>query len=387
MPSVVPRACRYATFPKSASWVRARAASRRRKSSPTTAFRSTCPGKSDRVGGNWGFKNRNGMSVGLSFAAYPHIAHTRWRTRFSDAARFSRLSAITQITRYFERLCRSLRLSRSDRVQRRRLEGRADGGRLVEGDARGRRDPPLRRVVRREWGTIGDPRLPEPAFPGSFSGKQIHSHAYIDPSETGRLHRQERARGRLRQFGARYSRASSDARALPRTCSCRSGAAIGSSRNISGGEVLDSQVSHPSEEAPLLQRAMPPWLMRRLAERRLAQTAGRPEQYGLMKPDHHLLERTSSGREPGNLRSRRLGRRAPEAQYQGAAQFEDRLPSTATRKTSTSSSGAPAIRSHSRSSTRARSRRRATTLRCAADDRSALRQSVSSSRCCSRSAP
>ena len=55
------------------------------------------------------------------------------------------------------------------------------------------------------------------------------------------------------------------------------------------GRVLDAAVTHPSQDPPWLHRAMPLWLLRRIAERSLSQTAGRPEQYGLARPDHPLL--------------------------------------------------------------------------------------------------
>jgi hypothetical protein len=56
-----------------------------------------------------------------------------------------------------------------------------------------------------------------------------------------------------------------------------------------GGKVIDANNVHPSLDPPLWQRMMPDSLMRWLAERHVAATAGRPEQYGLPKPDHALL--------------------------------------------------------------------------------------------------
>jgi hypothetical protein len=56
-----------------------------------------------------------------------------------------------------------------------------------------------------------------------------------------------------------------------------------------GGKVLDAHSVHPSQDPPLWQRLIPGELMRWLVERQLAATAGRPEQYGLPKPDHPLM--------------------------------------------------------------------------------------------------
>src|SRR5262249_19320968 len=56
-----------------------------------------------------------------------------------------------------------------------------------------------------------------------------------------------------------------------------------------GGEVLDARVEHPSKDPPWLSRVIPTAWMLSLAERRLVQATGRPEQYGLLAPDHRFL--------------------------------------------------------------------------------------------------
>ena len=51
----------------------------------------------------------------------------------------------------------------------------------VEGHSRSRRDPPLRCAVRRQW-SPRSARWPNPRFPGASTGKELHSHSYIDPT-------------------------------------------------------------------------------------------------------------------------------------------------------------------------------------------------------------
>jgi hypothetical protein len=52
---------------------------------------------------------------------------------------------------------------------------------------------------------------------------------------------------------------------------------------------LDARISHPSQDPSWIERRLPRRLLLWLAERRLAATTGRPEQFGLPKPDHPFL--------------------------------------------------------------------------------------------------
>ncbi|HEU4974593.1 MAG TPA: NAD(P)-binding domain-containing protein [Baekduia sp.] len=142
-----------------------------------------CIEASDRVGGNWVFGNRNGMS-----AAYRdlHINTSRQRMEYSDfpmPADFPDYPHHTQIAAYFDQYVdhfgfrdRIVFRTRVEHVERRPdgvYEVRTDDGQTREYD-----------VVLVANGHHWDPRWPEPAFPGSdtFEGEQLHAHSYVDNS-------------------------------------------------------------------------------------------------------------------------------------------------------------------------------------------------------------
>ena len=139
-----------------------------------------CYEKSDRVGGNWVFGNRNGMS-----SAYRslHINTSRARMEYSDfpmPASYPDFPHHSQIAAYFEAYVDRFgfrdRIRFETGVERARRTGAdgiweitTDGGETLCYDA-------LLVANGHHW----DPRWPEPAFPGSFDGVQMHSHSYID---------------------------------------------------------------------------------------------------------------------------------------------------------------------------------------------------------------
>jgi hypothetical protein len=140
--------------------------------------------KSDQVGGNWVFGNRNGMS-----AAYRslHINTSRDRMEYADFPMprdFPDFPHHTQIARYFndyvdhfglrERILFETGVEHAAR--------RADGVWEVTTDAGETR---LYDALLVANGHHWDPRWPEPAFPGSesFEGVQMHAHEYVDNSD------------------------------------------------------------------------------------------------------------------------------------------------------------------------------------------------------------
>jgi len=142
-----------------------------------------CIEASDRVGGNWVFGNRNGMS-----AAYRdlHINTSRDRMAYTDfpmPADYPDYPHHSQIAAYFDAYVdhfgfrdHILFETRVEQVTR-----GADGIYTVTTD-----DGVVREydVVLVANGHHWDARWPEPAFPGSadFAGTQIHAHEYVDPS-------------------------------------------------------------------------------------------------------------------------------------------------------------------------------------------------------------
>jgi dimethylaniline monooxygenase (N-oxide forming) len=140
-----------------------------------------CFEKSDRVGGNWVFGNKNGMS-----SAYRslHINTSRQRMEYSDfpmPAEYPDFPHHAQIATYFDSYVDHFglreRITFETGVERASLE--PDGTWIVELEGGERRRYDMLLVAN---GHHWDPRWPEPAYPGSFEGTQMHSHHYIENS-------------------------------------------------------------------------------------------------------------------------------------------------------------------------------------------------------------
>ncbi len=133
---------------------------------------------SDRVGGNWVFRNKNGMSASYSTL---HINTSRERMEYADfpmPKSYPDFPHHSQIAEYFDAYVDHFgfrdRIRFETPVQR--VE-RTAGGWDVDGDA-------FDAVIVAN-GHHWDARWPEPAFPGtdSFTGEQMHAHAYTDPEQ------------------------------------------------------------------------------------------------------------------------------------------------------------------------------------------------------------
>ncbi len=142
-----------------------------------------CFEKSDRVGGNWVFENRNGMS-----AAYRDlfINTSRPRMEYSDFPMpdsYPDFPHHTQIAAYFDAYVDhfGLRDLITFETGVERATRDADGAWTVELDSgETRRYDALLVANGHHW----NPRWPEPAFPGAdtFGGSQLHAHSYVDNS-------------------------------------------------------------------------------------------------------------------------------------------------------------------------------------------------------------
>jgi dimethylaniline monooxygenase (N-oxide forming) len=145
-----------------------------------------CFEKSDRVGGNWVFGNRNGMSSSYSTL---HINTSRERMEYADypmPASYPDFPRHDQIARYFDAYVDHFNLRGritfntgvehvrrcEDGVWEVTIEG--DG---AEGGRETRRYDALLVANGHHW----DPRWPEPTVPGTFDGEQIHAHDYKEP--------------------------------------------------------------------------------------------------------------------------------------------------------------------------------------------------------------
>jgi dimethylaniline monooxygenase (N-oxide forming) len=138
-----------------------------------------CFEKSDRVGGNWVFGNANGMS-----SAYRslHINTSRERMEYTDfpmPKSYPDFPHHTHIAAYFddyvdhfgfrERIAFETGVEQAERADDGTWTVALDTGETRRYDA-------LVVANGHHW----DPRWPEPPYPGSFDGEQVHAHFYVD---------------------------------------------------------------------------------------------------------------------------------------------------------------------------------------------------------------
>lgn len=146
-----------------------------------------CFEKSDQVGGNWVFGNRNGMSSSYSTL---HINTSRERMEYADFPMppdYPDFPRHDQIARYFNDYVDHFdlreRITFGTGVEHARpcedggwevtLAGAGAGGSEV------RHYDALLVANGHHW----NPRWPEPPIPGSFDGEQIHAHDYKEPGQ------------------------------------------------------------------------------------------------------------------------------------------------------------------------------------------------------------
>jgi len=243
-----------------------------------------CFEKSDRVGGNWVFGNRNGMS-----AAYRElfINTSRPRMQYADypmPESYPDFPHHTHIAAYFEKYVDRFglreRITFNTGVER--ATRRADGAWQVDLDD-GR--SALYDVLLVANGHHWDERWPEPPFPGSdsFSGVQMHSHAYRDSSSFAEQSVVVVGMGNSAMDIA--VEASYVARET--YLSARSGVWIVPKYIF--GKPVDQMSNDP--HVPFAVRR---WMFERL----IRASAGPPERFGLPKPEHRFGQAhpTISGR-------------------------------------------------------------------------------------------
>jgi len=138
-----------------------------------------CFEKSDRIGGNWVFGNRNGMS-----SAYRslHINTSRERMEYTDfpmPKSYPDFPHHAQIAAYFDAYVD--RFGFRDRIAFEtgveRAERAEDGTWTIALDTGETRGYDALVVAN---GHHWDPRWPEPPYPGAFDGEQLHAHFYVD---------------------------------------------------------------------------------------------------------------------------------------------------------------------------------------------------------------
>jgi cation diffusion facilitator CzcD-associated flavoprotein CzcO len=245
----------------------------------------TCFEASDRVGGNWVFGNKNGMS-----AAYRslHINTSRERMQFADfpmPASYPDFPRHDQIAAYFEQYVDHFgfrdRIRFETKVEHAR---RLDDGTWelrIEGQDAPERYDMLLVANGHHW----DKRWPEPAFPGAdtFKGVQLHAHDYVDNQD---LRDKDVVVLGMGNSAMDISVEASEV-AANTYLAARRGAWI--IPKYLFGKPLDTLATNPR---------VPMGLGGRLMEKIVSLHVGRPEKFGLPKPDHHLNQAhpTISGR-------------------------------------------------------------------------------------------
>lgn len=243
-----------------------------------------CFEKSDRVGGNWVFGNKNGMS-----AAYEglYINTSRERMQYADypmPKTYPDFPHHTQIAAYFDAYVDHFDLRRritfETSVEHAELEGREPQRWRVRLSTGEERTYDMLLVAN---GHHWDPLWPEPPFPGTFSGRQLHAHDY-------------RSKDELRGKRVVVVGMGNSAMDIAVEASEVGKRAFLSAR--SGVHVIPKYMfGRPLDQ--LFTSARVPWSVRqRLGEALHKLSVGEMERYGLPKPDHRLGEAhpTISGR-------------------------------------------------------------------------------------------
>ncbi len=243
-----------------------------------------CFEKSDRVGGNWVFGNKNGMSAAYRFL---HINTSRERMAYSDfpmPADYPDFPRHDQIAAYFDAYVD--RFGFRDRIRFETGVERAE--RLPDGTwelATDTGDTQRYDMLLVANGHHWDKRWPEPAFPGAdeFEGVQMHAHDYVD---------NESLRDKdvvVLGMGNSAMDISVEASDVARTTylAARRGAWI--IPKYLFGRPLDTLATNPR---------VPMSIGGRILEKIITAHVGRPEKFGLPKPDHNFGQAhpTVSGR-------------------------------------------------------------------------------------------
>jgi hypothetical protein len=243
-----------------------------------------CFEKSDQVGGNWVFGNRNGMS-----AAYRDlfINVSRERMAYADypmPTSYPDFPHHTHIKEYFDNyvdhfsLRERITFETSVEHATRRADGvweiRLDTGESREYDA-------LLVANGHHW----DARWPEPTFPGqdTFAGEQLHAHSYVDNSIFAGRDAVILGMGN----SAMDIAVESSYVAANTYLSARKGAWI----------IPKYVFGKPVDQLPNNPR-VPFAIRQRMIHQTIKTITGPPERYGLPKPDHKFGEShpTVSGR-------------------------------------------------------------------------------------------
>ncbi|MBF6556348.1 MAG: NAD(P)-binding domain-containing protein [Acidimicrobiales bacterium] len=237
-----------------------------------------CFETSDRIGGNWAFGNPNGHS-----SAYRslHIDTSKDRLSFKDfpiPRDFPDFPHHTQIKQYLESYAEAFSLKEHIHFENgvekaTRLPG--GGWELLTQDGQTRHFDALVVANGHHW----DPRYPN--FPGEFTGETIHSHHYIDPTTPLDLHGK-----RIVVVGIGNSAADVVSELSQKT---HENTVFLSTR--SGAWIIPKYIFGVPADALIMKLSVVPmkW-QRRILRKFPIWLSGRPEKYGLPRPNHNFLE-------------------------------------------------------------------------------------------------
>jgi dimethylaniline monooxygenase (N-oxide forming) len=236
-----------------------------------------CFERSDRVGGLWVYKNRNGLS-----SAYRslHINTSRERMEYPDfqmPTSYPDFPHHAQVAEYFDAYVDHFGLR--DRITFETTVERAvrstDGAwEVVLDRGETRRYDALVVANGHHW----DPRWPEPPFPGgdAFAGVQMHSHDYKEPE----LFRDRRVVVLGMGNSAMDIAVDASYTAAATYLAARRGAWV----------IPKYMFGRPFDQFPQPGPVVPFRVRQRMAQTALRVAVGSMERYGLPKPDHRLLE-------------------------------------------------------------------------------------------------
>jgi dimethylaniline monooxygenase (N-oxide forming) len=272
---------------------------------------------SDRVGGNWVFGNRNGMS-----SAYRdlHINTSRERMEYSDypmPKRFPDFPHHTHIASYFNDyvdhfgLREHIRFETSVHHAGRRPDGVWE---LELRPARGEGRTELYDALVVANGHHWDPRWPEPPFPGRFDGEELHAHHYVEADGWRDKRVVVLGMGNSAMDIAVEASYVADQVFL----AARRGAWV--LPKYVGGIPLDQVGMRGNRLERLMSNPRVPWrVQQRGLEMTFLKHIGEMEAYGLPRPDHRLGEAhpTVSGRILDRISHGRITPKANIAELQG----------------------------------------------------------------------
>ena len=239
----------------------------------------TCFEASDDIGGNWYFRNPNGAS-----SAYRslHIDISKPSISFRDfpmPERYPDFPHHAQILEYLqsyadafglrERIRFGTRIEHAERLPDGGWELTLPGGETAHFDA-------LLVCNGHHW----DPLFPDPPFPGTFDGPQIHSHDYIDPTDpldlVGKRVLVVGIGNSAVDIVSELSRKGVAERTL---ISTRSGAWV----------IPKYLFGRPADQVVKTIPWMPPKITRTLAQPLPRLVSGRMEDFGLPTPNHKFM--------------------------------------------------------------------------------------------------